>query len=107
MAKQHGKTTARKRTTDANSAPRNKELREEDNVLRIPISSQPQHYQWMQDACHNQGAPFPREASPTLEAHEAWPSETPVHAHYVRRNESSGSTRVLSKRQCEKKAPNI
>lgn len=46
-------------------------LREENNVLRIRGSSQPQHYQQMQDPCHNQEAPFLREASPTLGAHEA------------------------------------
>lgn len=78
-------------------------LREENNVLRIRSSFQPQHYQWMQDPCHNQGAPFPREASPTLGEHEACPNETPMHAHYVRRDESSGSTRVSSKRQREKR----
>ncbi|RVW51764.1 hypothetical protein CK203_066847 [Vitis vinifera] len=37
-------------------------LREENNVLRIRGSSQPQHYQWMQDPCHNQRVPLPREA---------------------------------------------
>ena len=79
-----------------------RKLREENNVLRIRSSPQPQHYQRRQDPCHNQGAPFPREASPTLEAHEAWPSETPVYAHHVRRDESSGSTRVSSKQQREK-----
>ena len=78
-------------------------LREESNVLRIRGSSQPQHYQWMQDPCHNQRVPLPREVSPTLGAHEAWPSETPVHTRHVRRGESSGSTRVSSKRQCEKR----
>ena len=78
-------------------------LREENNVLRIRSSPQPQHYQRRQDPCHNQGAPFPLEASPTLEAHEAWLSETSVHSHHVRRDESSGSTRVSSKRQCEKR----
>ena len=79
-----------------------KKLREENNVLRIRSSPQPQHYQRRQDPCRNQGTPFPREASLTLEAHEAWSSETPVHAHHVRRDESSGSTRVSSKRQREK-----
>ncbi|RVW27404.1 hypothetical protein CK203_095434 [Vitis vinifera] len=80
-----------------------KRLREENNILRIRSSSQPQHYQRMQDPCHNQGVPLPREASPTLGAHEAWPSETPVHTRHVRRGESSGSTRVSSKRQREKR----
>ena len=60
-----------------------RKLREENNILRIRSSSQPQHYQRMQDPCHNQGVPLPREASLTLEAHEAWPSETPVHTRHV------------------------
>ena len=46
-------------------------LKEENNVLKIQGSFEPQHYKWMQDPYHNQEAPFPREASPTLEAHEA------------------------------------
>ncbi|RVW74805.1 hypothetical protein CK203_053845 [Vitis vinifera] len=79
-----------------------RKLREENNVLRIQGFSQHQHYQRRQDPCHNQEAPFPQEASPTLEEHEAWPSETPVHTHHVRRDKSSGSTRVSSKRQREK-----
>ncbi|RVW28366.1 hypothetical protein CK203_105831 [Vitis vinifera] len=78
-------------------------LREENNVLRIQSYSQPQHYQRRQDPCRNQEVPLPREASPTLGAHEAWPNETPVHANHVRRDESSGSTRVSSKRQREKR----
>ena len=78
-------------------------LREENNVLRIQGSSQPQHHQRMQDPYYDQEAPFPQEASPTLGAHEASPNETPVHAHHVRRDESSGSTRVSSKRQREKR----
>nr|CAN59840.1 hypothetical protein VITISV_039833 [Vitis vinifera] len=80
-----------------------RKLREENNVLRIQGSFEPQHYQRMQNPCHNQEAPFPREVIPTLEAHEVWPNETPVHAHHVRRDESSGSTRVSSKRQREKR----
>ena len=60
-----------------------KKLRKENNVLRIRSSPQPQHYQRRQDLCHNQGVPLPREASLTLEAHEAWPSETPVHTRHV------------------------
>ena len=80
-----------------------RKLREENNVLRIQGSSQRQHYQRGQDPYLNQEAPFPREASPTLEAHEAWPNETPVHAHHVRQDESLGSTRVSSKRQHEKR----
>ena len=78
-----------------------RKLREENNVLRIQGSFEPQHYQRMQNPCHNQEAPFPREVIPTLEAHEVWPNETPVHAHHVRRDESPGSTRVSSKRQPE------
>ena len=80
-----------------------RKLREENNALRIQGSSQHQHYHRRQDPCHNQEAPFPREASPTLEAHEAWPIETLVHTRHVRRGESSGSTRVSSKRQREKR----
>ena len=80
-----------------------RKLREENNVLRIRNSPQPQHHHQRQGPCHNQGAPFPREASPTLEAHEAWPIETLVHTRHVRRGESSGSTRVSSKRQREKR----
>ena len=38
-------------------------LREENNVLRIQVSSEPQHYQRMQDPCHNQEAPFSLEAT--------------------------------------------
>ena len=51
----------------------------------------------MQDPYHNQEAPFP------LEVHEAWPNEAPMHARQVRREESSDSTRVSSKRQHEKR----
>ena len=80
-----------------------RKLREENNVLKIQGSSQHQHYQRRQDPCHNQEAPFPRDASPTLGPHEAWPNETLVHAHHVRRDESSGSTQVPSKRQREKR----
>ena len=78
-------------------------LREENNVLRIQGSSQPQRHQRMQDPYYDQEAPFPRDASPTLGAHEASPNETPVHAHHVRRDESLGSTRVASKKQREKR----
>ncbi|RVX04319.1 hypothetical protein CK203_018517 [Vitis vinifera] len=53
-----------------------RKLREENNVLKIQGSSQHQHYQRRQDPCHNQEAPFPRDASPTLGPHEAWPNET-------------------------------
>ncbi|RVW63304.1 hypothetical protein CK203_058751 [Vitis vinifera] len=81
-------------------------LREENNVLRIQGSSQPQRHQRMQDPYYDQEAPFPREVSPTLGTHETWPNETSVHAHHVRRDESSGSTRVSSKRQ-RKKRPQI
>ena len=69
-----------------------RKLREENNVLRIQGSSQRQHYQRGQDPCRNQEAPLPLGASLTLGAHEAWTSETPVHTHHVRRDESSGST---------------
>ncbi|XP_034685657.1 uncharacterized protein LOC117914418 [Vitis riparia] len=80
-----------------------RKLREENDVLRNRSSPQPQHYQWRQGPHYSQGAPLPREASPTLEAHQVWPVETPVHAYRAQRDESSGSTRVSSKLRHEKR----
>ena len=78
-------------------------LREENEVLRIQASSEPQRCQQTRDPYHNQEAPYPRNASPPLDAHGAWPNEAPIPTHRVRREESSDSTRVSSKRQREKR----
>ena len=78
-------------------------LREENDVLRIQVFSEPPCYQQPRNSCFNQEAMHPRDASPLLDAHAEWPREAPRPIRHEQREESSDSTRVSSKRKCEKR----
>ena len=69
-------------------------LREENEVLRIQASSEPQRCQQTRDPYHNQEAPYPRNASPPLDAHGVWPGEGPVPTHCAPQEESLDFTRI-------------
>ena len=97
---------ARKRETGTSLTIRNKELREENKVLRIQVSSKPPRNHQPRGPRHDQEAMYPENASP-LGMRGAWPNEEPVPTHRAPQEKSYDSTHVSSKRQREKKPPVI
>lgn len=81
-----------------------RKLKEENEVLRIQVSSSesPRSQQPRGPRC-NQEVTYLGNASPPLDVHGVWPNEGPVPTHCAPQEESSDSTRVSSKRQCEKR----
>ena len=69
-------------------------LREENDVLRIQVSSEPPRCQQRRSLRCNQEAMYPGNASPPLDAHGVWPGEGPVPTHCAPQEESLDFTRI-------------
>ncbi|KAL6345033.1 hypothetical protein AAG906_007764 [Vitis piasezkii] len=80
-------------------------LKEENDVLRIQVSSEPPRCQQRRSLRCNQEAMYPGNASPSLDAHGVWPGEGPVPTHRAPQEESSDFTHISSKGKREKDLP--
>ena len=83
-------------------------LREENDVLRIQVSSLgPSRDQRPRgqgtNSRHNQEATYPGNAEPSPNVHGVWPNKGPLPTYRASQDESSDSTRVSSKRQCDRR----
>ena len=83
-------------------------LREENDVLRIQVSSSgPPHGQRSRgqgaNSRHNQGVAYPGTIGVAPDILNERPSERPLPTYHTPQDESSDSTSVSSKRQCDKR----
>ena len=84
-------------------------LREENDVLRIQVSSSgpsrdQQSRSQRTNSRHNQEVTYPRTIEPLPNVHRVWPGEGPLPTCCTPQDESSDSTRISSKRQCNRKS---